>query len=65
MKLKKLNKELNDQVQQNVREMIDILDFEFGSEKDYTILETTVKLTFTVNGEEKGLEVNVPFETEE
>lgn len=65
MKLEKLNKELNEQLQKNIKQIMDILDFEFGNEKDFTISETKIKLTFTVDGEERGLELDTPFETEE
>jgi len=38
---------------------------QFGSEKDFDVIKYNINLTFTVNGEERYIEMSSPFETEE
>ena len=50
MKLDKLNKKMEKQ---------------FVNEKDFDVIKYNINLTFTVNGEERYIEMSSPFETDE
>ena len=38
---------------------------QFGNEKDFDVIKYNINLTFTVNGEERYIEMSSPFETDE
>ena len=65
MKLDKLNKKMEKQFVNDAKELIAIMQDQFGSEKDFDIIKYNINLTFTVNGEERYIEMSSPFETEE
>lgn len=65
MKLNKLNKKMEKQFMNDAEELISILQDQFGDEKDFDVIKYNINLTFTVNGEERYLEMSSPFETEE
>ena len=65
MKLDKLNKKMEKQFVNDAKELIAIMQDQFGSEKDFDVIKYTINLTFTVNGEERYIEMSSPFETEE
>lgn len=65
MKLDKLNKKMEKQFVNDGKELIAIMQDQFGSEKDFDVIKYNINLTFTVNGEERYIEMSSPFETEE
>ena len=65
MKLDKLNKKMEIQFVNDAKELIAIMQDQFGSEKDFDVIKYNINLTFTVNGEERYIEMSSPFETEE
>lgn len=65
MKLDKLNKKMEKQFVNDAKELIAIMQDQFGNEKDFDVIKYNINLTFTVNGEERYLEMSSPFETEE
>ena len=65
MKLDKLNKKMEKQFVNDVKELIAIMQDQFGNEKDFDVIKYNINLTFTVNGEERYIEMSSPFETEE
>lgn len=65
MKLDKLNKKMEKQFVNDAKELIAIIQDQFGSEKDFDVIKYNINLTFTVNGEERYIEMSSPFETEE
>ena len=65
MKLDKLNKKMEKQLVNDAKELIAIMQDQFGSEKDFDVIKYNINLTFTVNGEERYIEMSSPFETEE
>ena len=65
MKLDKLNKKIEKQFVNDAKELIAIMQDQFGSEKDFDVIKYNINLTFTVNGEERYIEMSSPFETEE
>ena len=65
MKLDKLNKKMEKQFENDAKELIAIMQDQFGSEKDFDVIKYNINLTFTVNGEERYIEMSSPFETEE
>ncbi|MBS6721345.1 hypothetical protein [Intestinibacter bartlettii] len=65
MKLDKLNKKMEKQFVNDAKELIAIMQDQFGSEKDFDVIKYNINLTFTVNGEERYIEMSSPFETEE
>lgn len=65
MKLKKLENKLKNQFIHDAEELIAIMQDQFGNEKDFDVIKYNINLTFTVNGEERYLEMSSPFETEE
>lgn len=65
MKLKKLENKLKNQFMNDAEELTAIMQDQFGSEKDFDVIKYNINLTFTVNGEERYIEMSSPFETEE
>lgn len=65
MKLNKLNKKMEKQFVNDAKELIAIMQDQFGNEKDFDVIKYNINLTFTVNGEERYIEMSSPFETEE
>ena len=65
MKLDKLNKKMEKQFVNDAKELIAIMQDQFGSEKDFDVIKYNINLTFTINGEERYIEMSSPFETEE
>lgn len=65
MKLDKLNKNMEKQFVNDAKELIAIMQDQFGSEKDFDVIKYNINLTFTANGEERYIEMSSPFETEE
>lgn len=65
MKLDKLNKKMEKQFVNDAKELIAIMQDQFGGEKDFDVIKYNINLTFTVNGEERYIEMSSPFETEE
>lgn len=65
MKLDKLNKKMEKQFVNDAKELISIMQDQFGNEKDFDVIKYNINLTFTVNGEERYLEMSSPFETDE
>jgi hypothetical protein len=65
MKLDKLNKKMEKQFVNDAKELIAIMQDQFGSEKDFDVIKYNINLTFTVNGEERYIEMSSPFETDE
>lgn len=65
MKLKKLENKLKNQFMNDAEELTAIMQDQFGNEKDFDVINYNLTLTFTVNGEERYIEMSSPFETEE
>lgn len=65
MKLDKLNKKMEKQFVNDAKELIAIMQDQFGDEKDFDVINYNLTLTFTVNGEERYIEMSSPFETDE
>lgn len=65
MKLKKLEKKLKRQFIHDAEELVYIMQDQFGDEKDFDVIKYNLNLTFTVNGEERYLEMSSPFEVDE
>lgn len=65
MKLDKLNKKMEKQFVNDAKELTAIMQDQFGDEKDFDVINYNLTLTFTVNGEERYIEMSSPFETEE
>ncbi|MFR8981230.1 hypothetical protein [Catenibacterium sp.] len=65
MKLDKLNKKMEKQFVNDAKELIAIMQDQFGNEKDFDVIKYNINLTFTVNGEERYIEMSSPFETDE
>ena len=53
MKLDKLNKKMEKQFVNDAKELIAIMQDQFGNEKDFDVIKYNINLTFTVNGEER------------
>lgn len=64
MKLENLNKKIASQFINDAKELTDIMQDQFGNDKDFDVIKYNINLTFTVNGEERYLEMSSPFETE-
>ena len=45
----------------DAKELIAIMQDQFGSEKDFDVINYNLTLTFTVNGEERYIEMKTPF----
>jgi len=65
MKLDKLNKKMEKQFVNDAKELIAIMQDQFGNEKDFDVIKYNINLTFTVNGEERYIEMSSPFEADE
>lgn len=65
MKLKKLEKKLKKQFMNDAEELIYLMQDRFGNEKDFDAINYNLTLTFTVDGEERYLEMKSPFDAEE
>ncbi len=65
MKLDKLNKKMEKQFVNDAKELIAIMQDQFGNGKDFDVIKYNINLTFTVNGEERYIEMSSPFETDE
>lgn len=61
MKLKKLENKLKNQFEHDAEELIAIMQDQFGNEKDFDVINYNLTLTFTVNGEERYIEMKTPF----
>lgn len=61
MKLKKLENKLKNQFVHDAEELIAIMQDQFGNEKDFDVINYNLTLTFTVNGEERYIEMKTPF----
>ena len=61
MKLKKLENKLKNQFMHDAEELIYIMEDQFGNEKDFDVINYNLTLTFTVNGEERYIEMKTPF----
>ena len=61
MKLKKLENKLKNQFIHDAEELIYIMQDQFGNEKDFDVINYNLTLTFTVNGEERYIEMKTPF----
>ena len=59
MKLDKLNKKMEKQFVNDAKELIAIMQDQFGSEKDFDVIKYNINLTFTVNGEERYIEMKL------
>jgi polygalacturonase len=65
MKLDKLNKKMEKQFVNDAKELIAIMQDQFGSEKDFDVINYNLTLTFTVNGEERYIEMKTPFNVDD
>lgn len=61
MKLKKLENKLKNQFMNDAEELTAIMQDQFGNEKDFDVINYNLTLTFTVNGEERYIEMKTPF----
>lgn len=64
MKLTKLEKKLKRQFSHDAEELIYIIEDQCGSDKDFDAINYNLYLTFTVNGEERYIEMKTPFNTD-
>jgi hypothetical protein len=65
MKLDKLNKKMEKQFVNDAKELIAIMQDQFGDEKDFDVINYNLTLTFTVNGEERYIEMKTPFNVDD
>ena len=65
MKLKKLENKLKNQFKHDAEELIAIMQDQFGNEKDFDVINYNLTLTFTVNGEERYIEMKTPFNVDD
>lgn len=65
MKLDKLNKKMEKQFVNDAKELIAIMQDQFGSEKDFDVINYNLTLTFTINGEERYIEMKTPFNVDD
>ena len=65
MKLKKLENKLKNQFIHDAEELIYIMEDQFGNEKDFDVINYNLTLTFTVNGEERYIEMKTPFNVDD
>ena len=61
MKLKKLEKKIKRQFLHDAEELIYIIEDQCGTDKDFDVVNYKLFLTFTVNGEERYIEMKTPF----
>lgn len=65
MKLKKLENKLKNQFMDDAEELTAIMQDQFGAEKDFDVINYNLTLTFTVNGEERYIEMKTPFNVDD
>lgn len=65
MKLKKLEDKLKNQFINDAEELTAIMQDQFGNEKDFDVINYNLTLTFTVNGEERYIEMKTPFNVDD
>lgn len=65
MKLKKLENKLKNQFINDAEELTVIMQDQFGDEKDFDVINYNLTLTFTVNGEERYIEMKTPFNVDD
>jgi len=65
MKLKKLENKLKNQFINDAEELTAIMQDQFGNEKDFDVINYNLTLTFTVNGEERYIEMKTPFNVDD
>lgn len=65
MKLKKLENKLKKQFMNDAEELTAIMQDQFGNEKDFDVINYNLTLTFTVNGEERYIEMKTPFNVDD
>lgn len=65
MKLKKLENKLKRQFLHDAEELTYIMQDQFGDEKDFDVINYNLILTFTVNGEERYIEMKTPFNVDD
>jgi hypothetical protein len=65
MKLDKLNKKMEKQFVNDAKELTAIMQDQFGDEKDFDVINYNLTLTFTVNGEERYIEMKTPFNVDD
>jgi hypothetical protein len=65
MKLKKLENKLKRQFLHDAEELTYIMQDQFGDEKDFDVINYNLTLTFTVNGEERYIEMKTPFNVDD
>jgi len=65
MKLKKLENKLKNQFMNDAEELTAIMQDQFGDEKDFDVINYNLTLTFTVNGEERYIEMKTPFNVDD
>lgn len=65
MKLNKLEKKIKRQFLYDAEELIYIMQDQFGDEKDFDVENYNLTLTFTVNGEQRYIEMKTPFDVED
>lgn len=61
MKLKKLEEKLKKQFIHDAEELIYIMEDQCKDDKDFDVVNYNLFLTFTVNGEERYIEMKTPF----
>lgn len=65
MKLNKLEKKIKRQFIHDAEELMYIIQDNCGDEKDFDVLNYNLTLTFTVNGEQRYIEMKTPFDAED
>lgn len=65
MKLKKLENKLKNQFMNDAEELTTIMQDQFGDGKDFDVINYNLTLTFTVNGEERYIEMKTPFNVDD
>jgi hypothetical protein len=65
MKLKKLENKLKNQFMNDAEELTAIMQDQFGDGKDFDVINYNLTLTFTVNGEERYIEMKTPFNVDD
>ena len=65
MKLHKLEKKIKRQFIHDAEELIYIIQDNCGADKDFDVENYNLTLTFTVNGEQRYIEMKTPFDAED
>lgn len=65
MKLKKLENKLKKQFLHDAEELTYIIEDQCGGEQDFDVVNYKLFLTFTVNGEERYIEMKTPFNVDD